>query len=173
MANFEEKCQYFVDDFVYVDVDNSTHFFCRRINQIYCNSFPLKIKHISHKRFKNAWLSSEIMRSIKIKSKLYKNFKLGFVKENYYKRFKNDLTKTIRRAKKSYYVSKFIEYKMNVKMTWKIINDLIEGKKTKGIFLRLLSIILRLLMKLTWLNDFVNISAVLLGSTLFGNSSAC
>ena len=72
------------------------------------------------------------MRSIKIKNKLYKNFKLGFVNENYYKRFKNDLTKTIRRAKKSYHVSKFIEYKMNVKMTWKIINDLIKGKKAKG-----------------------------------------
>ena len=53
MAKFEEKCQYFVDNFVYVDVDNSTHFFCQRINQIYCNSFPLEIKHISHKRFKN------------------------------------------------------------------------------------------------------------------------
>ena len=129
VARFVENCVDFGEDIVYDNVENSTYIFCQKIDQIYCNSFPLKTKYISQKRFNKPWLNSDIMNSIKIKSRLYKNFKLGFISENYYKNFKNNLTKTIKKAKKSHYVSKFEEYKINVKMTWKIVNELVKGKK--------------------------------------------
>ena len=67
------------------------------------------------------------------KNLLYKRFlaKPTSYRENLYKSYKNKLTHTLRVAKHLYYNKKLYEYKSNAKSTWKLLNDLIDKKKSK------------------------------------------
>ena len=81
------------------DVHEQVEIFQNVVNTIYCKSCPLKIKYVSQKRLDNPWLASGILKSIKMKSFYFKQFKLGLIDDNFNKIYKNRLTVVIRNAK--------------------------------------------------------------------------
>ena len=72
------------------------------VNEVYKKSFPIKTKYVSLKRLSNPWISSAIMKSIKTKSYYFKLNKLGLLSDDFNKRYKNNLTSIIRKAKQLY-----------------------------------------------------------------------
>ena len=107
------------------DVHEQVEIFQNVVNTIYCKSCPLKIKYVSQKRLDNPWLTSGILKSIKMKSFYFKQFKLGLIDDNFNKIYKNRLTVVIRNAKKLYYRNAFDCYKKNIKKTWQTVKRLI------------------------------------------------
>ena len=97
---------------------------------LYNTSFPIKqIKqkhHLAHK----PWLSKGILKSIKRKNKLYKQYLCNPTPEieSYYKRYKNKLNHSLRIAKSSYYVRKLENIKSDMKSTWKFLTRLLTKK---------------------------------------------
>ena len=55
------------------DVHEQVEIFQNVVNTIYCKSCPLKIKYVSQKRLDNPWLTSGILKSIKMKSFIVNN----------------------------------------------------------------------------------------------------
>lgn len=110
-------------------VDERTNKFSCTINEQYCNTFPVKIKYLSKKRLEKPWLSNGIMNSIRRKSSLLKNLKLGLVALETYKNYCNKLKSIIRNAKKHYFSRAFSNFDNNIKQSWKIINNLICKQK--------------------------------------------
>ena len=109
------------------DVHEQVEIFQNVVNTIYCKSCPLKIKYVSQKRLEKPWLTSGILKSIKMKSFYFKQFKLGLIDDNFNKMYKNRLTFVIRNAKRLYYKNAFDSYKKNIKKTWQTIKHLIES----------------------------------------------
>ena len=79
------------------------------------------------------WISKAILKSIK--KRLFKSHYLSNdpckIKE--YKVYKNKLYRVIKAAKKNYLTNQFEMNKENVKVTWKLIGTLINGKKTNSL----------------------------------------
>ena len=48
-----------------------------------------KTKFVSEKRLRNPWISSAVIKSIKTKNNLYKDYKIGAISEAYYKEYRN------------------------------------------------------------------------------------
>ena len=85
-----------------VDVNINIKLFSESLNELYCKCFPLKIKYVSPNRLKKPWLTSAILKSIKMKSVYFKMYKRNELSTAYYKRYRNLLTETIRNAKSNY-----------------------------------------------------------------------
>ena len=49
-------------------VCNDTEYFCTKLDYLYCQSFSMKTKYVSVKRISKPWLSSAILKSVKIKA---------------------------------------------------------------------------------------------------------
>ena len=96
---------------------------------MYCEFFPLRTKFISTKRLERPWLTSGILKSIKIKSNYFKLHKTGLIDTVMYRNYRNLLTKLIRKSKNHYFRSLFDKNKNDIKYTWKIYNDLL-GKRS-------------------------------------------
>ena len=64
------------------------------------------------------WISNGILKSIKIKNRLYKQFIRHPEKEKAYKNYRNKLVRFIRSDKKLYYDKKILENKTNMKQTF-------------------------------------------------------
>ena len=100
-----------------------------------------RTKSSKRNRLVNPWITSGIIASINKKDYLYKKWKKTTSHSNkvgndtYYMDFKNfrkNLKKIIKIAKQSYYSSKFLAVKGDMKNTWKLINE-IRGKVNKQI----------------------------------------
>ena len=126
---FVHKCSEIAWQFNADDVNISTAKFSENVNNLYIGCFPKKVKYVSVKRINKPWLTSAITKSIKNQSLFYKQSKLNLIPESYYKKFRNNLTNIIRKAKRNYVHSAFSNYKRNMKSTWKLINNLIIEKK--------------------------------------------
>ena len=90
----------------------------------------MKVKNVT---LSNPWITKGLVKSIRKKNALHKRFlaKPTSFRENLYKSYKNKLTHSLRVAKRLYYNKKLYEYKSNAKSTWKLLNDLINKKKSK------------------------------------------
>jgi hypothetical protein len=96
--------------------------------------FPLKVVKRKHSDNLGApWLTKGLLKSIKKKNRLYKQFikTPNSIRESRYKIFRNKLTHVIRKAKRSYYESKFESAKNDLKLTWKLINEVINKRNNK------------------------------------------
>ena len=98
--------------------------FLNKINDLFNECFPLKTKSISEKRLHNPWITSAVIKSIKTKNNLFKDYKIGIVTESYYKQYRNVLNKIIKNYKNSYYMSIFTNFKNDTRKIWKTINQL-------------------------------------------------
>lgn len=116
------------------DPSNAYTTFFTKYNNIYNDCFPLKkVSSRNSKSFK-PWISKGLLRSIKKKNKLYKQFLYSPNpgNESIYKVYKNKLTHSIRVAKRLYYDKKLADNKSNIKETWKILNSIINKKNPKS-----------------------------------------
>ena len=100
------------------------------IKTTYNETFPLQIVK-TKKQHKNKWLSKSLKHCIKVKNKLYHKYKREptLYNELKYKKYKATLRKTLRNAEKVFYQSLFDLYKTDMKMSWKVIKDLIGIKQ--------------------------------------------
>ena len=83
---------------------------------------------------KTPWITREILNSRKIKIKLYKKFikSPNKTNETAYKSFQNKFNKIKKAAKKKYYSEELEKHKGNLRISWKIINEIINKNKTKS-----------------------------------------
>ena len=84
---------------------------------------------VSKGRFKKPWLMKALLKSIKRKNNLYKKYLRvpSMVNASLYKTYKNKLNHTLR----LYYKKKLQDVKSNTHATWKILNEVINRKKSK------------------------------------------
>ena len=113
------------------DVNIVTNRVVDTINGIYCRSFPLKIKRVSRKRICNPWLTSEIMKYVKMKSLHFKSCKLGLISDTDYKKIRNHVNRIVSKAKCNYYKERFSRRISDLKKTWKDIRKLISVGDSK------------------------------------------
>ena len=107
--------------------------FVNKYTEIYDNCFPYKKIKRSDRRLSKPWISLGLLKSIKKKNKLYKQYlsNTSNHSEVYYKRYKNKLIHSLRVAKRLYYDKKLEESKSNVKATWRLLNEVINRTKVK------------------------------------------
>ena len=117
----------------YKDPDWAYRCFLDKYTTLYNDCFPLKKVKVKTATLSNPWITKGLLKSIRKKNSLYKRFlaKPTSYRENLYKSYKNKLTHSLRVAKRLYYNKKLYEYKSNAKSTWKLLNDLINRKKSK------------------------------------------
>ena len=99
---------------------------------------PLKqVKFNKYKHKKNKWVTLGILKSIRYKDKLYKSLKeinrstneaTYFIKKESFKTYTAILNRCIRYTKRSYYYSKFTNFKNDSYKTWGTIKELIKTK---------------------------------------------
>ena len=85
-------------------------------------------------KFRSPWLTSGLLKSINRKNRLYKRLITSPKKsgELQYKTYKNKLNHLIRIAKRSYYDRKFDSAKNDLKLTWKLLKEVINKRKSKS-----------------------------------------
>ena len=120
----------------YNDPYNSYNTFLVKYTEIYNNCFPLRRIKLKHQKIDKPWLSKGLLRSIKTKNKLYKQYLNDptLPNELTYKKYKNKLTHSLRIAKSLYYTKRLEDEKSNIKSTWKILNEVINKKRSKLTF---------------------------------------
>ena len=94
------------------DINATTSQFIRKLNDIYCSSFPIKIKFVTVKRLSKPWLSKAVRNSVKTKSKYFKLYRLGLISQMIYNKYRNVLTSVIRRVEDNYYEGAFLKSKI-------------------------------------------------------------
>ena len=116
------------------DVNKAYEVFMDKINNAYNKSFPMKTVKMK-KENKNPWFTSEIKKMSKKKLKLYKKFLGSPTTDNHkrYKQFRNQFTKTVRKAKRRYYKDAFKDVSGNMTATWKIVNSLLGKRRSKNV----------------------------------------
>ena len=115
----------------YNDIDSCTNIFLDKINSLYIECFPLKIKFISRKRIKNKWITHDVKRIINEKSEIFKQFRRGVITRAENNRRKNALNKKINKAKNEFYFNAFERFKNDAKQKWKLLNGLLGTDKNK------------------------------------------
>ena len=115
----------------YNDVENSISQFTNKLDEIYQNCFPVKIKYISHKRYKNKWITQDVKKLINKKSEAYKKYRQGLLTREENNRIKNEVSSKINKSKHEYYKNSFELFKDNIKKSWNLINELKGKKKSK------------------------------------------
>ena len=98
----------------------------------YETHFPLKkLKRRLHLR--KPWISQSLLKSVKQKNKLYKQYlsNPSLWNEAKYKKYKNKLNHSLRIAKRLYYDKKVSESKSNIRATWRLLNEVLNSKKLR------------------------------------------
>ena len=112
------------------DVDEKYNTFLQIFKDNYEECFPLK--SFSQKRkLKNPWITNDLLKLCRKKSILYKKYLQNpsdYRKEKY-KKYRNFVTIKVRQAKREYFNRIFNESKDNIKLTWKLINNLLNKNK--------------------------------------------
>ena len=108
----------------FMNINEAALMFVRRVNDIYYRSFPLKVKKIRKNRFAEPWLTADILKLVKYKSARVKNFKLGYISEEDYRKSRNRVNNLIQKAKLKYYRGLFHNNTNDLKKTWKSIKNL-------------------------------------------------
>ena len=115
----------------YDDVDNCIMNFIDKLNLLYTKHFPIKTKYVSHKRFKNKWITQEIKRLINIKSESFRKLKHGLITKEENNTIKNLINAKVNKAKDKYYRTAFDIYKNNAKKSWKLLGELMGRNGSK------------------------------------------
>ena len=103
------------------DVNHCMQNFIETLYHIYCESFPLKSKHVTEKYFLNPWYTPEIRKLTEARSNYNLLFNENLVSHNEYALFRNRVTLLIRNSKQQYFRQCFERNMSNIKATWKLI----------------------------------------------------
>ena len=71
------------------------------------------------------WITTDILNSIKTKSRYFKLYKLGIIDDHINRKYRNTLNSVIRLAKRNYYITTFNSCQSNIKKTWSLIRQLL------------------------------------------------
>ena len=108
--------------------------FQSKIDKEFKESFPFTEKRKNRKKFaQNPWMSNELLSMRRKKDKLFKK-RIKFPNAANIEEWRvlNRLYQNkLRKAKKDYYHSKFLELSNDIKKTWTLLNSIINGKKHK------------------------------------------
>ena len=118
------------------DPNESYNGFINEYSKLFQSCFPLKaIKGKNMNKFRSPWLTPGLLKSINRKNRLYKRLITSPNKsgELQYKTYKNKLNHLIRIAKRSYYDRKFDSAKNDLKLTWKLLKEVINKRKSKSL----------------------------------------
>ena len=114
------------------DPNDAYNSFFKQYSMAYDSCFPLKKKtKMSNYHLSKSWLSKGLLKLIRTKSKLYKQY-LTNQSSHYeicYKNYKNKLNHSLRIAKHIYYEEKIDASKSNAKATWRVLNEIIKTNK--------------------------------------------
>lgn len=116
------------------DINDATNTFLRDFHSIYDNCFPL-IKQSRSSFCRKNWMTAGLIKSIKTKSKLYKNLTVNrsIVNVNKYRKYKHALDKLIAKAKYNYYNDKLNTKMHSSREIWKTLNSMcIKKSKNKA-----------------------------------------
>ena len=96
----------------------------------YNQCFPIRECKIGYYTRK-PWLTEGMKRQIKIKNRLYRRYLRSEDSEHHtlYRKFRNALTKRLRKAEKDHYEKIISENKSNLKKSWKILKEVVNKKK--------------------------------------------
>ena len=119
------------------DADSTFEKFYNDIFSAYSEACPIKVKCLSNKRLQKPWITSSILLKVKKRQNFFILYKLGKISHQYFSRFRNDVTNTLRSARFNYFKNKFDEYKNNMKKTWTLINDIMRPNKSSRNILEL------------------------------------
>ena len=116
------------------DPSSAYDIFLSKYTDIYNNCFPLKKVKIKNNGLTKPWISKALLKSIKKKNILYRRFLSNptSTREIGYKNYKNKLSSTLRAAKRNYFEKKFEECKSNMKSTWRLLNEIINKRKSRN-----------------------------------------
>ena len=117
------------------DPNEAYNDFIEEYSRIYNTCFPLKVlKGKQVNKFFSPWLSPGLLKSVNKKNRLHKKFvsSPSASSETKYQAYKNKLTHLIRIAKRKYYDSKFENARNDLKTTWKLLNEVINKRKSKS-----------------------------------------
>ena len=101
--------------------------FNHRFSQLFSQHFPIRSVTPRNKNVpRNPWITKGLIKSCNMKSKLYRNYILRGTAEHKikYVTYKNKLQILLTKAKKSYYDNEFKSYNGNLKLTWKLLRNL-------------------------------------------------
>jgi hypothetical protein len=116
------------------DTNTAFNLFHQEVKSIYDVAFP--IKKVKTKYYtRKPWLSMGLKNSIKLKNKLYVQYKKcsSVYNETKYKNYRNKINKLIKIAEKKYYEDKLESNKCNMRKSWNIIKEFIGTKKSAKI----------------------------------------
>ena len=116
------------------DPSSAYDVFLRKYTDIYNKCFPLKKVKIKNNGLTKPWISKALLKSIKKKNILYRRFLSNptSTREISYKNYKNKLSSTLRATKRNYFEKKFEECKSNMKSTWRLLNEVINKRKSRN-----------------------------------------
>ena len=79
------------------------------------------------------WITKALLVSVRKRNIIYKRFinSRCVDREFRYKLYRNKLTNLIKMARRNFYKRKFESAKNNLKLTWKVINYVVNKRKTK------------------------------------------
>ena len=114
------------------DVNEYTEKFVASLNKIYQESFPVKIKLVTEKYFKNPWYTSAVQKLSNVRTKLYNLLLENLITHREYSRYRNMITSRIRKSKKLYFERCFSRNISDVRKTWKLIRNICSGYQDRS-----------------------------------------
>lgn len=115
------------------DTEKAYNCFIESYGSLYKKCFQKKIIKNDHHAQRKPWLSSGLLKSIRTKNKLYNKYvkNPSPITHSVDKKYRNKLNRLLKSTKKEYYHRKFTEATCNIKQTWKLINEVLNRKKSK------------------------------------------
>ena len=120
------------------DINDMTDNLMGRMLQIYNACCPIRCKFIHTSSITKPWLNSNLKSIIKIKHDYFRRYRRGIIPFSIYNSIKNQVTCTLRKAKREFFLMKFSQSK-SCKDSWKILNTILNKhkKRSKDITLKL------------------------------------
>jgi len=110
-----------------LNADKAYDIFISEYYKYYNKAFPEITKLVKSKTLLNPWITKGILKSSKIKQRLYNKFlkKKTLRNETNYKNYKRLFESIIKRSKKKYYSDQLKKHSNDPQSTWRIINEVI------------------------------------------------
>lgn len=109
------------------DMESYMSGFINKLNEIFCNCFPLKSKFVSERNYFNPWVTPRIRTLIKLKSNMFKWYRMGLMGKTDNNSIKNKIKTLVDQAKELYYENLFRVNSGDLSKTWKLIKNLSGG----------------------------------------------
>ena len=110
------------------DINSRTENFTRKLDSLYCSSFPLQTKFIPKRKAMNPWFTPELSELVRRKNLYFDLCRIGAVSKQENNSFKNRFKSIVHKAKTSYYRNLFDRNFGNMRAIWATLNSLMERK---------------------------------------------